>query len=126
MPPTFWCDCPHTANPLALPVGRKPPWNQPQVTPLSFSRSPMFLPSWIARLSVAVWFLSEQSSYAGSGSLITVPTPLSSGEVTKGSDVGSCVTDVTACVPWVWPEMRLIAPGVDGPNVVLYELSLIA
>ena len=28
--------------------------------------------------------------------------------------------------PWVWPETRLSAPGVDGPNVVLYELSLIA
>ena len=28
--------------------------------------------------------------------------------------------------PLVWPEIRLIAPGVDGPKVVLYELSLIA
>ena len=28
--------------------------------------------------------------------------------------------------PCVWPEIRLAAPGVDGPNVVLYELSLIA
>ena len=28
--------------------------------------------------------------------------------------------------PWVWPETRLSAPGVDGPNVVPKELSLIA
>ena len=44
----------------------------------------MFLPSWTARLSVAVWFLSEQSSYAGSGSLVTVPTPF----VVRGHDEG--------------------------------------
>ena len=28
--------------------------------------------------------------------------------------------------PWVWPEMRFSAPGVEGPNCVLNELSLIA
>src|SRR5262249_61669682 len=27
-----------------LVVGRKPPWNQPQLSPAAFSRSPMFLP----------------------------------------------------------------------------------
>ena len=28
--------------------------------------------------------------------------------------------------PCVWPEIRLSAPGVDGPKVVPYELSLMA
>ncbi len=29
-------------------------------------------------------------------------------------------------MPLVWPEMRLIAPGVDGPYCEVYELSFIA
>ena len=31
---------------------------------------------------------------------------------------GAPVTEFTACAPWVWPETRFSAPGVDGPNVV--------
>jgi hypothetical protein len=33
---------------------------------------------------------------------------------------------VNSSAPQVCPETRLRAPGVDGPNVVEYELSLIA
>jgi hypothetical protein len=53
-----------------LVVGRKPPWNQPQLRPAAVKRSPTFLP--------------------------------------------------------VLPETRLIAPGVDGPDVVPKESSLMA
>src|SRR3954470_7673644 len=124
MPPMLLCVAPHTAYPLAVPVGLKPPWNQPHVTRRSLSRSPTLRPCIAARLSLLVWFLPEQSSHAGSGSLIIVPMPLASGEATAyASVVGSCVTGVSACTPCVLPEIRLMAPGEDGPNTVLNELS---
>ncbi len=36
------------------------------------------------------------------------------------------VLGLTAKLPPVWPEIRLSAPGVDGPKVVSQLLSLIA
>src|SRR5690242_15569817 len=56
----------------------------------------MFLPIATASALVAVWFLSEQSSKAGSGSLMTVPIPFASGDFTVyESGVAVClpVTD---------------------------------
>src|SRR2546428_506000 len=88
---------------------RKPPWNQPQVTPFAFSRSPMFLSF---GSTVVVTSLVSQISPAGCGSPITVPFAVTAGLV--------------VAKPCVCPEMRLSAPGVDGPNPVPYELSLIA
>src|SRR5262245_35424877 len=131
MPPTLLCVAPQTANPVgesaAVTVGLNPPWNQPHVMPLRFSRSPTFVPSMAPRLKVDVWLVSAQSSHAGSGSLMTVPTPAPFGDcTTKGSDVMVCVTELTATMPCVLPEIRFTAPGVDGPNTVSNELSLIA
>ncbi len=121
------CVAPQTAwvpVPAYAVVGRKPPWNQPQVTPRAFSRSPTFLPVRAARLFDDVRFLLEQSSYAGSGSLITVPTPFASGETTAYESLTVApVFGSTACTPWVWPEIRLSAPGVDGPKTEPNELS---
>ncbi len=63
------CVAPQTGKPAALvAVGAKPPWNQPQLTPLALSRSPMFLPVATASGLVEVWLESEQPSKAGSGS----------------------------------------------------------
>ena len=45
-----------------VPVGAKPPSNQPQETFLAFSRSPMFCPVSAARAPSVVWLPSEQSS----------------------------------------------------------------
>ena len=54
---------PQTAKPAELvPVGAKPPWNQPQVTFLALSRSPMFLPVATPSGLVEAWLPSEQSS----------------------------------------------------------------
>src|SRR6202012_1282364 len=56
---------PQVALPAALvEVGRKPPWNQPQLTLCAFSRSPMFLP-------VIVSVPEPQSSRPASVSPIT-------------------------------------------------------
>ncbi len=40
----------------------------------------MFWPCMAASAFFDVWLLSEQSSHAGSGSLMTVPTPFLSGD----------------------------------------------
>src|ERR1700716_3394604 len=104
----FWWLDPHTAFPFFTPVGLKPPWNQPQVMFLAFSRSPTFL----LLGDIATVGLPEQSSNAGSGSPITVPFDVLSGMA-------------GGVAPWVCPLTRLSAPGVEGPNVVLNELSLI-
>ena len=53
---------PQTAPPLLADVGAKPPWNQPQVTWLALSRSPMFWPVSCASAPVVVWLLSEHWS----------------------------------------------------------------
>ena len=90
----------------------------------------MFLPVSAASALVLVWLLSAQSSKAGSGSLIIVPTPLASGETTAyGSGVAVCrgfsvpVDGSIEITPCVWPETSSIAPGVDGPYAELKELS---
>src|SRR5690349_526964 len=100
-PPMLAVLAPHTAVPEFTAVGRKPPWNQPQLTPLALSRSPMFWPLIVMLLGLG----DEQSSSAGFGSPITVPlaTP-------PGTDDG--------VAPWLWPAIRLSAPGVEGPKVV--------
>ena len=110
---------PQTARlPLeAAVVGRKPPWNQPQLTPFAVSMSPTFRPV----IAAPGYFVEAQSSYAGSGSLMTVPMPLPSGLATVyASGVAVCcpVVGSTLKTPCVCPETRLSAPGVDGPNVV--------
>src|SRR6266566_5319624 len=110
---------PQTANPaLLVPLGANPPWNQPQVTPLALSRSPTFLPVAMATGLVVVWLASEQASKAGSGSPKTVPRPALLGGLTApGAATGCPVLGLTAKLAPVWPEIRLSAPGVDGPNV---------
>src|SRR5258708_39283464 len=122
------CVAPQTAKPAALVlVGRKPPWNQPDVMLLEFSRSPTLRPWSAARLFVLTWLPSEQSSNAGSGSPNTVPTPWALGEPTVfGSLTCAPVSEFTAMASSVEPETRFSAPGVDGPNWVSSELSLIA
>src|SRR5260370_11191658 len=101
MPARLACDCVQLA---------KPPWNQPQVTPFAFSRSPMFL-LW-GSTDVELSRVSHLSP-VGCGSPMTVP-------LAAGTALPSAEN------PWVCPEMRLSAPGLDGPNVVLNELSFIA
>src|SRR5262245_44999170 len=86
--------------------GLKPPWNQPQVTLRLLSRSPMFLPDIVMPPALA------QSSLNGCGSPIIVLFS------TEPAMFGMSE-------PCVWPEIRLIAPTVDGPKLVPNELSLI-
>src|SRR5690349_19772341 len=96
---------PQTALPSLEPVGRKPPWNQPQVTLLALSRSPTLRP-----LTVTIpAFGFEQSSSCGSGSAITVPAAV----MTSSSSFSSA-----GSAPCVFPATRLSAPGVDGPKLV--------
>ncbi len=62
-----WVVPPHLASevPFDGVLGVKPPWNHPQVTPLSLSTSPMFLPVICTVEFVAagfVWSEFEQSS----------------------------------------------------------------
>src|SRR5215217_792603 len=85
---------------IVLEVGLKPPWNQPQVTPLLLSRLPTFLP---LKETGGAYFpeLEEHPSYFGSRSPIRVLIETLSGILLSG---------VTPCV---WPETRLIAPGVE-------------
>src|SRR5258705_531152 len=122
------CCVPQTAKPAALvEVGLNPPWNQPQLTFLALSRSPMFLRGGGAGGLVGVWLAPEQSSWGGWGSPYTVPRPaLFSGLTPPGSSPLAPVLGSTGKAPPVWPEIRLSAPGVDGPNVVSQLLSLIA
>src|ERR1700728_354748 len=52
---------PQTAPPLFDDVGANPPWNQPHVTCLEFSRSPMFSPVITPSGLEDVWLESEHS-----------------------------------------------------------------
>jgi len=61
----------------------------------------------------------EQTSPAGSASLMSV-NPLAPSSVKLPVPLELLIT------PLVWPLIRLIAPTVDGPYVVPYELSLMA
>src|SRR5579875_863236 len=97
-------------------VGRKPPSNQPQVTPRAFSRLPILV---LVKYAVS---LEEQSSNAGSGSLIIVPSRISALVDTPAVTLIAVEPGgISACD--VSPVTRLIAPGVEGPNVVPKKLS---
>ena len=63
-------------------VGLKPPWNQPQVTPLLLSRLPTFLP---LKETVGKYFpvLEEHPSYFGSRSPIFRKGPISACNPTR-------------------------------------------
>ena len=55
-----------------------------------------------------------------------VPSPLLFRSLTEpGSGTTAPVVGLTAKLPPLLPEMRLIAPGVDGPKTVSKLLSLI-
>src|SRR6266567_6144973 len=101
-------------------VAAKPPSNQPQVMPFRFSRSPIFLlVICTVALPVAVPPASApQSSRAGSGSPVTV-----TGEEVSTWPLAKVKAD---CPLPVWPEIKLIAPTVDGPKLVSKELSFMA
>src|SRR5229473_3002338 len=123
LPATFACVDAQSAGllPLAGVVGRKPAWNQPQAMCRSLRRSPTFRPVIVILADVGAR-LSVQSSSAGRGSPMTDPRfVLGSIAVTFPAALPN-----VSVAPQVWPAMRLRAPGVDGPNVVLKELSLIA
>src|ERR1700732_3017179 len=93
----------------------KPPMNPPHVTPALLSRSPILVPPIWTWLRVGL----EQTSPIGSGSPTTVNEP--SLPPSTSSPVPFRVLET----PLVWPETRLSKPGVEGPKVVLKELSLI-
>src|ERR1700712_1952805 len=95
-PPMLLWVAPQWAGAPVVEGGLKPPWNQPHETLSAFIRSPMFWPL-IEPLPDA------QSSSAGSGSEIMVPFS----------------TPEPAAAPCVVPAIRLSAPGVDGPNVLV-------
>src|SRR5271170_1323085 len=127
---------PQPVEPLSLMVCRsKPPTNEPQVILAALSRSPMFL-----EVIVAAMVVLEQVSPAGSRSPTSVKPPWPSGTaapaaarsgpmaaIVLGVPGGRRAGERTGTVkPLVWPENISSAPGVDGPNVSLQELSLIA
>src|SRR5882757_3043897 len=103
-------------------VGVNPPWNQAHETPFALNKSPTFL----LLLSIPIRSPPLQSSNAGSGSPMTLlaVTPLSVVVITSPAAIAP--TSVAGSAPPVMPEITLIAPGVDGPNTVSNELSLIA
>src|ERR1700677_1524558 len=99
--------------------GVKPPWNQPQVSPLVLSRSPMFLPVSSAvtppgasapepgRVVLDNGVLAfEHSLKYGSASPLSVPSTT------------LVLVPPSAAAPLVSPLTTLIAPGDDGPNCV--------
>ena len=58
---------------------------------------------------------------------MTVPTPVVLAPATAVDPVSAApVFGSYAVAPCVCPEIRLRAPGVEGPNVVSHMLSLIA
>src|SRR5215467_482072 len=125
---------PGTAAPGTPDVvaGLKPPWNHPQVTPCSLSKSPTFRPLNVMNVRGAAGAAGDgsvQSSNSGEGrgSPVTEPTPVASIAVTLPPALPVRPERSGASIaPWVCPEIRLTAPGVEGPNPVLNERSLIA
>src|SRR5713101_5394661 len=103
------------------------PWNQPQVMPLAFSRSPTFLPDTVIWLTFwNLGFDATQSSSNGRGSPIIAPVVIALAmlpDALAGLPFGRVGNKVAGNV---FPATRLSAPGVEGPNVVPQELSLIA
>src|SRR6267378_7065165 len=93
-----------------------PPMNEPQVTPARFSRSPTFCPD------IVIWvrFGFEHTSPAGSGSPTTAPL------VAALAIFPPAPRPFVIVASKVLPATRFRRPGVDGPKVVLKELSLIA
>src|ERR1700761_6535024 len=127
-----------TAKPVelaaAVVVGLKPPPNQPQVTPCSFSRSPTLRDGKFGSLKAAPSVGAPPQSSRPESASPTIVKPLPPSETRTPPAMASASTCASmagvtslpaAWAPWVWPEMRLIAPGVDGPKVVPKELSLI-
>src|SRR5580698_11558274 len=95
---------PQPVVPFGLTTVRSnPPWNQPQVSPAVLSRSPIFSPDNSA-LNEPVF---EQTSPRGSASPISVKPPCPSAIWSLEGLL------VDAIIPLVWPDIRLIAPGVD-------------
>src|ERR1051326_8372501 len=108
------CEVAQTAVPSAArELGAKPPWNQPHVSCLEFSRSPTFLPVIIT----CVRFAIVQSSSAAGGRASPISDP------PETMPLGLPAVTVRPCVV---PEITFNAPGVEGPNTVEKELSLIA
>ena len=70
---------------------------------------------------IRTWFRVgfEQVSPSGSGSPTTESEP-------APPSTSSPVPLSVAMTPLLWPEMRFRAPGVEGPKVVPYRLSLMA
>src|SRR6266536_1098358 len=96
------CADPHTAVPSAVrEVGRKPPENQPQLTPVAFRRLPMLGPV-IAILATSGGL---QSSYCAASPPVEITVPLATAGV--GIDV---------IAPWVCPEIKFKWPGTVGPK----------
>ena len=92
------------------------------MTPLAFSRSPTFRPDGISSVPCPVLVppgSAPQSSSAGSESPVIV-----TGGLVVAIVPFEKVSAMTA-LP-VWPETRLTAPTVDGPNMLPWELSSIA
>src|SRR5262249_33414499 len=108
----------HPVVPFELVIVRSnPPWNHPHVTPAAFRRSPMFLLLDVKKkLSRDV-----QTSPDGCPSPMALPPAMS--PAAAGRLWGPPVPDTA---PKVLPAIRLSAPGMEGPNVVLNELSSIA
>src|SRR5215472_8141329 len=125
---------PGTAAPGTPDVvaGLKPPWNHPHVMPCSLSKSPTFRPVIVMYDRAAAGAAGEgnvQSSNAGEGrgSPVTEPTPMASIAVTfPAAPPVRPERSGASIAPWVCTETRLTAPGVEGPNPVLNERSLIA
>src|SRR5580658_5333854 len=114
-----WCsiwDVAQTAGVVAVAgvVALKPPWNQPQVMPLAFNRSPTFLPLVISTVPWPVLVppaSAPQSSSAGSVSLVSVDDGLVV-PITPNPENVSAI-----CAKLVLPETRLMAPTDDGPYI---------
>src|SRR5262249_56840013 len=113
----------HTAGVVAVAavVGLKPPWNHPHVTWCAFRRWPVLWPVTMVTCD-AVAIVQSSSAADGRGSPMIVPICV----------VGSMAVTLpdalprVSIAPHVCPATRFSAPGVDGPNPVLNESSLIA
>src|SRR4051812_15256251 len=93
--------------------------NEPHVTLAALNRSPTFLPA------IRFWSAdTEHTSLSGSVSPIIVQPPRPSAIAWVAEN--RLKSRFGEIIPLVWPEIRLIAPGVDGPNWVVHELSFIA
>ena len=55
-----------------------------------------------------------------------MPSGVTSASGTVAVAIDGLFASCATSIPPVSPETRLIAPGAEGPNVVPYELSLIA